>query len=262
MKKIIIANWKMNPRSPAEALKLAGKVAGGVQSQDKADVVLAPPAIFLQTVAKFAGTSKKIKLGSQNVFHEKGPPAGGGAFTGEVSASQLKALEVGYVIVGHSERRAMGETNETVHQKLRSVLEGGLKAILCIGEKERNKEEAFSFVMRQELHSALLKIKKSNFKNLIIAYEPIWAIGTGNPETPEHAFEVSIFIRRDLHRLMSKSVASRIPIIYGGSVTSKNAGSFISEGRMDGLLVGGASLKAQEFIKIVKEVTIAANEPR
>ncbi len=243
----------MNPRSTADASKLAGKVAVGTRGFRGADVVLAPPFIYIPTISKFAGKSKKIKLGAQDVFYEKGPPAGGSAYTGEISLMQLKEFGAEYVIVGHSERREMGETNEIVHKKLKTVLEGGFRAILCIGEKEKNKEEAFPVFMRQELYSALSKIKRSALKNLVVAYEPTWAIGTGHPETPEHAFEISILIRRDLFKIAGKNIAKKVPIIYGGSVNAKNAGSFLNEGRMDGLLVGGASLKAQEFIKIVKE---------
>ncbi|MDO8523278.1 MAG: triose-phosphate isomerase [bacterium] len=258
MKKIIIGNWKMNPKTLSDAVKLARKVSAEPHSLRNMDVVLVPPTIYLPAVAKFAGKAKKIKLGAQNVFYEKGPPAGGGAYTGEVSLAQIKQFGVGFVIVGHSERRAMGETNEIVQKKLKTVLEGGLKAVLCIGEKERNKEEAFPVIMRQELHLALSKIKKTILRNLIVAYEPIWAIGTGHAETPEHAFEITILIRRDLYKIAGKNIASKIPIIYGGSVTSQNAASFIKDGNMDGLLVGGASLRAQEFIKIVKEAGEAA----
>ncbi|MDP2668604.1 MAG: triose-phosphate isomerase [bacterium] len=252
MKKIIIANWKMNPKSLSDAVKLAQKVSSETRSLRNAEVVLAPPFVYMPAVAKFAGKTKKTKLAVQNVFYEKGPPAGGGAYTGEVSLEQVKQFGAGFVIVGHSERRAIGETDEIIQKKLKIVLEGGLKAILCIGEKERNKEEAFPVIMRHELHSALLKIKKSALRNLIVAYEPIWAIGTGHAETPEHAFEITILIRRDLYKIAGRSIASKIPIIYGGSVTSKNAASFIKDGGMDGLLVGSASLLAQEFVKIVK----------
>ena len=240
MKKIIIANWKMNPATPKEALRIFSVIHRETKSIKNIDVIFTPPFVFLPLL-------KQAKLGAQDVFFEKS-----GAFTGEISALQLKAYGITHVIVGHSERRAMGETEEIVQKKLKTVLESGLKAILCIGENERNREEAFPVIMRHELHSALLKIKKSALRNLIVAYEPIWAIGTGHAETPEHAFEITILIRRDLYKIAGRSIASKLPIIYGGSVASKNAVSFIKDGGMDGLLVGGASLRAREFVKIVK----------
>jgi len=129
-----------------------------------------------------------------------------------------------------------------------------MRAVLCVGEKEKTKEEAFPQIVRDELHSGLKKIRKSLFKNLIIAYEPIWAIGTGKADNPKDVYEMVLMIRRELYRMLGKKIASKIPILYGGSVDEKNAAVFVKEGAADGLLVGGASLNAKKFVRIVREV--------
>lgn len=253
MKKIVIANWKMNPKSTKEAKNLAHAVERGAKNTSKVEIVLAPPFPFIVSVAKII---KKSKLGAQDVFWGN-PPAGGGAYTGEVSANQLKSLGVRYIIVGHSERRALGENDEMVNKKLKAIFAAGIKAVFCVGEKERNHNEAFPLMVRDEIHGALCGIKKSLLKNLIITYEPIWAISTeknGKPTTPKNVFEISILIRRELFRLFGKKTALQIPILYGGSVNEKNAALFVSEGRVDGLLVGGASLNPKSFLKIIDAV--------
>src|SRR3989344_3279621 len=172
MRKIIIGNWKMNPTTPKEALRIFSVIHRETKSIKNIDVVFAPPFVFLHLL-------KGAKIGAQDVFWEKV-----GAYTGEVSAVELKALGVTHVIVGHSERRAMGETDEIVHKKLEAVLGAGTKAVLCIGEPERKKDEAFPPIVRRELNSAMSKIKRPLLKNLIIAYEPIWAVGTGQADDP------------------------------------------------------------------------------
>ena len=148
----------------------------------------------------------------------------------------------------------MGESNEVVHKKLNAALGGGLKAVLCVGEKEKEREIVFPKIIRDELHEGLRKIKKSLIKNLIIAYEPVWAIGTGKADTPKDVYEMSILLRRELYKMFGKKIASKVPILYGGSVTAENAAEFVGRGMVDGLLVGGASLNAKSFVKIVEEV--------
>jgi triosephosphate isomerase len=211
MKKIIIGNWKMNPNSLAEAKRLFDAVK-------KTKAVICPPFVYL---SKF----KYKFLGAQDCFWEQG-----GAYTGEVSPKMLRDLGVKYVIIGHSERRALGETEEIIEKKLRAVLKVGLIPILCVGEK---KGENARKVINKQLNG--------NLKGVIIAYEPIWAIGTGNFCSAEKANKIREFIKQKIDN----------KILYGGSVNSKIAKDYIDVG-FDGLLVGGASLDAKEFIKIVK----------
>jgi len=243
MKKLIIANWKMNPATSPDAKRLCGKVIGEIKNIKNVDVVFAPPFVFLPLL-------KGFKIGAQDVFYEKS-----GAYTGEISISQLRAFNVTHVIVGHSERRAMGEADEIVHKKLEAVLGAGMKAVLCIGEPERKKEEVFPPIVRKELHSAISKIKKPLLKKLIIAYEPIWAVGTGNADDPKAIFEMAILIKRDLQKILGSKIADKIPVLYGGSVKASNAKVFLRDAGIDGLLVGGASLDAKQFVKIVKDAS-------
>lgn len=234
MAKLIIANWKMNPRTEAESLKLA-KVS------DFPNVVVAPPFVFLDAAKNIL---RRADLGAQNVAAEKE-----GAETGEIAVSQLKALGVRYVIIGHSERRALGETDRLINRKIKIALENDLKAILCVGEpltvRKRGLRAAQNFVGKQLL-SDLRGVRKSN--NLLIAYEPIWAIGTGKSDNPAETVAMTIFIKKNLYSKFKINTK----LLYGGSVNAKNALAFLREGEINGALVGGASLKPAEFKKIVK----------
>lgn len=248
VKPLIIANWKMNPDSPGRAVLLARKIERGMVGVRNVDVVVAPPFPFLYGVGRVL---KRSKLGAQNVFWgDVGP------YTGEVSWHQLKHLGVQYVIVGHSERRIyLGETDDMVNKKIKSVLDHGLGAVLCIGERERVGNEIPS-VVGEELRSALKGVRGSRLKNLTIAYEPLWAISTtpgARADTPDSAFRAKVYIKRTLVRLYGSRVAAGVCIIYGGSVGEKNISGFLREGRMEGALVGGASLRPDEFISIVKQ---------
>ncbi len=238
VKKLIIANWKMNPRTVSEAIRLA-------KSCDKNEVVIAPPFVFSEAVGKVI---KKAVLGAQDIFWEdKGP------YTGEVSYRQLESVGTKYVIIGHSERRAMGETDEIINKKAKFALAHGLRVILCVGEKSdvrrRGMAAAKKFVASQlerDLQGAISS--KLKVSSLIIAYEPIWAIGTGKNETPKNASKIAGFIKE----LLVKSYKFKVRVLYGGSINSENAGSFLVSRDIDGLLVGGASLKTGEFNKIIK----------
>lgn len=248
MKKIIIANWKMNPDSGPKARALAEETEREIASVRNADVVIAPPYPFLRDVGPVL---VKAALGAQDVFWEED-----GAYTGEVSVRQLKDLGVGYVIVGHSERRAVsGETDEMVHKKIRAVLEGGLMAILCVGEAERSGSEIPASVSMQ-VQSALAGIKKPLLKKLIIAYEPVWAISTSSGShgscTPDMIFQARLVIEKTIAGIYYQSVSKTPRIIYGGSVSPDTIASMISAGHMDGALVGSASLNAEAFGKIVR----------
>lgn len=234
MSKIIIANWKLNPSSPVDAEKLA-------KDSDIKDLIIAPPFPFLEFVAAII---KKATLGAQDLFWEDS-----GAYTGEVSGKQLKEMEVGYVIIGHSERRKnLGETDEMVAKKVAAAVNDGLKPIICVGEtrEQRDKNKTIE-VVEQEVRIGLSKVSGSK-EEIIVAYEPIWAIGTGNPDTPESMLKMVKLIKEVAARVDIKNIRC----IYGGSVTSKNAEEFLKNKEIEGALVGGASLDGEEIKKIVE----------
>ena len=242
MKKLLIANWKMNPISESEAIRLA-------KSSDEKNVVICPPFPFLSAVKNVL---RKADLGAQDVFWQN--PIPGGAFTGEVSIGMLKKIGVTHVIIGHSERRNyLSETDEMVNQKVKSALAFGLKVILCVGEPLSVRRESLN-AAKSFVKSQLIKNLKGfeNYKlkieNLIIAYEPIWAIGVGKPDKPEDSATMASFIK---DFLKTKTYNLQPNVVYGGSVTSANAGRIFEHKEIDGALVGGASLKANEFKKII-----------
>lgn len=240
MNKIIIANWKMNPNTLAKAIRLA-------KASDEKGVVIAPPFVFLETVGKII---RRASLAAQDVFYEES-----GAFTGGVSPKMLKGLGVEYVIIGHSERRNhFGETDETINKKVKAALSHGLKVILCVGEqwavRKKGIQAAKNFVanqLRKDLQS-VTKNYKLKAKSLIIAYEPVWAIGTGRNDKPENSSEMAEFIKRQVTRNKRQDMR----VLYGGSVNSRNAKLFLEMPNIDGLLVGGASLDPREFSKIIR----------
>lgn len=245
-KYLIIANWKSNPDSPGRAVLLARKIERGILKYRNIEIVIAPPYPFL---APIAGVLRKAKLGSQNMFWEDIGP-----FTGEVSWHQLQHLRVLYVIIGHSERKLyLCETDEMINKKIRAALSHGLQPILCVGEEERSGRE-IPPVVAEQLKNALKGVKKSRLKDLTVAYEPIWAISTrpgARADTPDSAFRAMLFVRKTLSNLYGQKAARDVRVIYGGSVNSQNIGAFLTEGRMQGALVGGASLDPTEFAKIV-----------
>lgn len=251
MKPLIVANWKCNPTTLKEAKFLFEKVKGGIKDVKGVEVVICPPFVYLSQFFEqyhrlVRGT---VRLGTQDCFWENSGP-----FTGEVSPTMLKDLGCQYVILGHSARRIyLNETDEMVNRKLKAILKVGLKPILCIGSIK--KEERGDKEMKIQLTKALVGIKKSEIKNIIITYEPIWAITTTKESvvaTPDNSKNGKIFIREILSKLFDKVSTQKVRIIYGGSVNSQNIEGFIQDAQMDGVLVGAASLEANEFIKIVK----------
>ncbi|QDU22415.1 triose-phosphate isomerase [Urbifossiella limnaea] len=245
-RKLIAGNWKMNT-TRAEAVTLAKAVAAGVGASPACDVAVIPPFPWLVPVADaLAGTA--VALGAQDVYSETK-----GAFTGEVSPGML--LEVGckYTLVGHSERRhVIGETDAATNQKVHAALEAGLHVILCIGEtlaeRERNLQER---VFQRQVYAACAGLTDEQFARLIFAYEPVWAIGTGKVATPELAQEAHKNIRARMGMLYGDNIAAALPILYGGSLTGESAPGLFAQPDIDGGLVGGASLKADAFLKIV-----------
>jgi len=189
-------------------------------------------------------------LGSQDVFHEAE-----GAYTGEVSVSNLKSVGVKYVILGHSERRAAGETNKDVNIKVKASLKAGLNTVVCVGEKVRDEHAEYLHHLKVELKESLQGVTPVAAKKLVIAYEPIWAVGKNakKADTPQETQETILFLRKILTEIFNKKIAMTMPIIYGGSVNPKNAVSFITDGGADGLLIGRASLNGTQFGKILKD---------
>lgn len=255
MKPLIVANWKMNPQTLKEAEWLFNLVKRGVAGIKKAEVVICPPLLYLFPLAERFVIRRNIKIGvgAQDVFWEEK-----GAFTGEISPPMLKNLGVKYVIIGHSERRRhLSETDEMINKKIKAVLRAKLTPILCIGETQEEKEKGETEnILQNQITCALRNVSGFSLQNLrfIIAYEPVWAIGTGNPCDTEEAQKMSLLIRKIISKIYSHKLTQNIKILYGGSVNSKNAGGYVKEAGLQGLLVGGASLDAQEFVGIVKSV--------
>lgn len=242
MKALVVANWKMNPTNLAEAKRLFNSVKKGIKNVRNVEVVICPPFVYLPALKA---------NGAQDCFWEEK-----GAFTGEVSPKMLKDLGVKYVIIGHSERRRnLNETDEMVNKKLKAALKVSLRPILCVSSKKRG--EAARKEMEAQLKRALVGIKKPEIKNIVITYEPVWAISTTKGSiiaTPKNTREGGIFIRNNLTKLFDKDTAKKVKIIYGGSVDSKSIQGSIKDAQMDGALVGAASLKAKEFIATVKKL--------
>jgi len=246
-KPIIAGNWKMN-KSVAESISLAKELKENLQNVEGREVVICPPFTSLFPVAEeLRGT--KITLGAQNLF-----AADFGAYTGEISPSMLKEIGVLYCIVGHSERRRyFKEDNSLVNQKAKFALNLEMKPIICIGETLEQREKNLTFsVIKQQISGALNGLSSSELANIVIAYEPIWAIGTGKTATPEQAEEIHSFIRKEVFALYGEEVASSLRIQYGGSVKPENVVSLMAKEDIDGALVGGAALSADSFSKIVQ----------
>lgn len=244
MKKIIIGNWKLNPTTLARALQIQSRIHHFVKKSRRAFVILAPPFPFLHPLVIKA---KGLHIAAQNSFWEAT-----GAYTGEVSPAILRSINVRYVIIGHSERREyMRETDAQINKKVKTALKSGLTVILCIGEKSRD-EENFQKIVKNQLFSDIKGVAKTYAHKIIIAYEPVWAIGTGKTVHPADLYEMAMYIRRALFDVFGKKAAHSIPVLYGGSVHSKNAGDFLAVDGVDGLLVGGASLDPKEFGKIIE----------
>jgi triosephosphate isomerase len=240
-------NWKMNMRV-AEAEALVRDLMAGLDGSEEVDVVVAPPFPSLYPVAQLLEGSP-IGLAAQNLHWEAS-----GAYTGEVSAAMLLDVGCKYVIIGHSERRQyFGESDETVSKRVKAALDAGLVPIVCVGEvlEERKSDRTWEVVGRQT-RQALDGVSRTDMEKLIIAYEPVWAIGTGETATPDQAQEVHAQIRGLVHELYDEAIAQGLRIQYGGSVKPDNVQGLMDKTDVDGALVGGASLKAESFLGIVK----------
>lgn len=244
-KPIIAGNWKMN-KTEDEALDFIYKVADAMPSNEKVDSVICAPFISLRSLVKCQGDN--LKIGAQNMHFEEH-----GAFTGEIAPSMLTNIGVTYVIIGHSERRAMfNETDESCNKKLHQAFAHGLKPILCVGETLEVRESGkTNDLLNGQLVKDLEGLTKEQVANLVIAYEPIWAIGTGKTATSDVADETCGFIRSTVERLYDKATAEAVRIQYGGSVKPANIEELMAKPNIDGALIGGASLKPDDFITLV-----------
>lgn len=248
-KKFVAGNWKMN-KTVAGSIALASEVLRHLGSDLPCEVALAPTFVSLEVVHQvIKGTP--IKLAAQNCHYENE-----GAFTGEISAEMLKSVGCDYVILGHSERRQyFGETDAIINRKVKRVLSESMHAILCVGEtleeREQNRTEA---VVEAQVRACLEGVAANDMQRVVIAYEPVWAIGTGKTATPEQAEEVHRFIRHLISTMYSAEVAENLTIQYGGSVKGSNAKELFAMPNIDGGLIGGASLRAEEFAQIVKSI--------
>ncbi len=248
MRKLIVAgNWKMNAGTASDAAALAKGIVDKHGQTDAVDIVFCPPFTSLREVSAVV-SSTKIGLGGQNLY-----PKSGGAFTGEISPDFLRDCGCQYVILGHSERRTLfKETNEFINEKVKFAFENGLIPILCIGETEQERESGKTeAVCEDHLKGGLAGLSADQVKRMVIAYEPVWAIGTGKTATPDDAQNTHAFCRSVVAGLYDDSVAQAVRIQYGGSVKPDNAGELLTQQDIDGALVGGAALKADSFIGII-----------
>jgi triosephosphate isomerase (TIM) len=246
-KPLVAGNWKMNTTA-GSAVELASAVVKGLGDEDRVTVAVCPPFPYLSLVGQVLRGSR-VALGAQNMYPEKE-----GAFTGEVSPTMLVDVGCRYVILGHSERRhKLGEGDAFINQKVRRALAVGLRGILCVGEtlqeREENKTEA---VLERQVRSGLAEVNGNDLKALAISYEPVWAIGTGRNATPDQAQQASAFIRKIIADIFGEEAAQAVPIQYGGSVKPDNARSLMSQPDVDGALVGGACLIAEQFLTIIR----------
>ena len=244
---LVIGNWKMNPLTATLSKKLAGDLKKGLAKVTGVDVVIAPPMLYVTSVHHTRSGSKAYALGVQNIHHEKL-----GAHTGEISLSMVKQYDVTHVILGHSERRKEGETDAQVHEKLLATLKSNMTGVVCVGEEKRDTHGHYLTHIETQIRSALATIPKGKLGQIVIAYEPIWAIGTGTAATAADVHEIKLFIEKVITDLYGRNYAQKVRIIYGGSVNPKNVRELFTEGMMDGFLVGGASLHAEDFIAIIK----------
>jgi len=243
---LIVGNWKMNPATLGAARKLfldTRKEIG--RKKLVSQIAVAPPFPFLSEMERLS-PSQRIGLSAQDVFFESI-----GAHTGEVSIPMLKSVGVTSVIVGHSERRAAGESDEEIYKDIQSIFKTGVTAIICVGEKARDEHGNYFGIVEAQLRSALRDIPKTKLSQLVVAYEPVWAIGTGKHASAEDVHEMKLFIQKIIADQFGRTAIKKVRILYGGSVKKDNAEILLTVGQVDGFLVGGASLKPKEFSKII-----------
>lgn len=247
-RKIVIGNWKMNPVTLEEARRIFRYTKNLAGKFRRTSVVVCPPFVYLSTFLARKSESPVI-IGAQDVYFEEFGP-----HTGEISAPMLRDLGVTHVIVGHSERRAKGDTDEVISKKVLSLLEVGIHPILCVGEKERDQHGTYLDVLKNQIRDSLNKIPKKHADKLIMAYEPLWAIGAKDAVDPATICEMSIFVKKVLSDIFGHDEAISATILYGGAVNFRNAGDIIAKGQVDGLLVGRESVNTAGFGELLRAV--------
>lgn len=250
-KHLVVANWKMNPISPEEAKKIIQVTKKTAKTLRKTETVICPPFVYLSFVKP--EPKRKVYAGVQNVFWQSS-----GAYTGEVSSEMVRQSGASFAIIGHSERRNFGETDDVVAKKASASLAAGIKTIVCIGEKSRDQNGDYLDFLKRQLTASLSGIKKSFLPDLIIAYEPVWAISknysSAEAMKPSDVHETGLYIRKILSEIFGKDWFGVIRILYGGSVNGENAGLIVGSGKVDGLLVGRESLNGKDFGILLKKV--------
>ncbi len=247
-KKIVAGNWKMN-MTLREAEALTGAIVSGCADNDGVIKILFPPFVFIQNTASLLKDKSSFFIGAQNCHHLES-----GAYTGEVGAAAIASVGAKYIIVGHSERRIyFNESHEVLRQKIDVALKNNLTPIYCVGERlNERKSNNYFHAVKKQIEEVVFHLSETQIKKTVLAYEPIWAIGTGETASPEQAQEMHSFIRLAVAEKFGQDVAVEIPILYGGSCNAENAKHLFSCSDVDGGLVGGASLKAAEFVAITK----------
>ena len=250
MKKLIVANWKMAPQSLDEAKKVFSVLKRAKFSTKSLRVVVCPPSVYFADIVKnYKGQT--FLFGAQTVYVNNNE-----ASTGEISTDMVRDLGASFVIVGHAERRAMGETNEIVANKLAHVVEAGLTPILCVGEKERDTHGLYLRSVEQQLIESISVLDKNDLHKIVVAYEPIWAMGAGHTAVENREIhQMSIFIKKILVSQCGRKIGMEIPIIYGGSVDADNCAGILKEGEVGGLLIGRASLNPYTFVDVLKKLS-------
>ncbi len=247
-KKIIVGNWKMNPTTFDEAKRIYKSTKTIASKLKNVSVIACPPFVYTSAFLKTKAESS-VAIGVQNAYFEAQ-----GSYTGEISPLMLKDLGVKYAIIGHSERRVRGETDEMIAKKVQLLLETGIKVILCVGEKERNEDGSHLDFIKNQIKCSLDKVNSKNISNLLVAYEPVWAIGAKEAMDSASIYEMSLFIKKVLSDIYGHEEAISTPILYGGSVNFRNASEIFITGKVDGLLVGRESVNPPGFTELLKAV--------
>ncbi len=249
VKALVVANWKMNPETIEKAKEIFRGTKSFVKDLKNTKVAICPPFVYLSDLEKI--NDSKILIGAQDMFWENN-----GSFTGEISPIMLKKEGESYVIIGHSERRELGETEEAISKKIISAIKANLIPILCVGEKERDVHGEYLHFLRKQIINSLGKLPKRFLSKLVIAYEPIWAIGKSEEEAmkPADLHEMTIFIKKILVEIYGQAIGMTVPVLYGGSVNHNNAKDILVHGQVQGLLVGRESLNPKKFGELLKEV--------
>lgn len=252
-RKLVIGNWKMNPGTLEEAKKIAKKTRSIAAKLERVEVVACPPYPFMATCMS-RKQPDHLHLGAQSVSIEDAGP-----HTGEVGAGMLASMGAEYIIVGHSEERARGETDETVSKKVSRIIEAGLTAVVCVGEKARDENSSYFNFIRDEIKNSFAGIPVEKAKKIVIAYEPIWAIGAKEAMAPDQVYEMSLFVKKAFADVFGAEAGLKLKVLYGGSVNFRNAGDIITIGKVDGLLVGRESVNMPGFVELLKAVDSTKN---